>query len=51
MSLVATIIDGAGLEDPDPSDIKIIRVSAALISPRPVRGTARLVRGLLLQNG
>lgn len=38
MELAAAILDGAGLEDPDPSGTKIITLRAALPSARPARG-------------
>lgn len=50
MYLVATIIDGAVLDDLDPRDTKIIIRIVALISPRPAKGATRLARGLLLRN-
>lgn len=39
---MATIIDGADLEAPDPRDTKVITPSAALVSPSPARSATRL---------
>lgn len=48
MELLAAILDGAGLEDPDPRGTKII---TACGSPfRQASKGGRLARGLLLQN-